>query len=521
MTIEKLDLSATGSFSDIFLDYLAGKPEIQPFYERPPTLKSFQEQIKAKTFSEQQRALLSEVLREQYHDLKIAGPVRRNLEHLEESNTYTVTTGHQLNIFTGPLYFIYKIVTVINLCKKLEEAYPNHHFVPVYWMASEDHDFEEINHFSLFGKTYSWHTDQQGAVGRFSTESIDQILNALPSPVPFFEEAYRSCSNLANATRCYVNELFGEEGLIVVDADNPALKASFRKIIADDVTYHHAHRLVAASSAKLDDMGYKTQVHPRDINFFYLKDQLRERIIKEGDSYQVLNTTLSFSQDALLTEVEEHPERFSPNVVLRPLYQEMVLPNLAYIGGPAEVAYWLQLKTTFEYYQVSFPMLLPRNFALIINQVNNRKLRKIPVSVSKLFMDTQRLVSDFVEGNTSHELMLKEEKAALEKVYEQITKKAVAIDKSLVGFMGAEMTKTLKNLDGIEKKMKKAEEKNQQIAVDQLIALKEKLFPGGGLQERKENFLNFYINNPDFIRELLECLDPLDFRFHILSETEV
>ncbi len=520
MTTEKLDLSATGSFSPIFLDYLAGKAQLQPFYERTPTLASFREQINAKDFSKQQRASLTAVLQEQYQHLSMAGPVRRNLDSLNEENTYTVTTGHQLNIFTGPLYFIYKIVTVINLCKKLKEAYPACHFVPVYWMASEDHDFEEINHFSLFGKTYTWQTDQRGAVGRFKTDSISKVLEALPTPLPLFEEAYRSCSNLAAATRCYVNDLFGEEGLLIVDADHPSLKASFRQVMVDDIIKHTAHKLVADASATLDDMGYKTQIHPRDINFFYLKDQLRERIIQDGDRYQVLNTNISFSEGNLLSEIEEHPERFSPNVVLRPLYQEMILPNLAYVGGPAEVSYWLQLKTMFAHYQVPFPILLPRNFAMIVDQTSHRKLSKVQVPVGLLFMDKQSLVSHFVEEHADHELVLQEEKAALESVYEQIRQKAVAIDKSLEGFLGAELTKALKSLEGIEKKMKKAEEKNQQVAIDQLISLKEKLFPGGNLQERHENFLNFYINNPDFISEVLHRLDPLDFRFHILGEAE-
>lgn len=518
MTVEKLDLSVTGSFSPIFLDYLAGKPDLREFYHRFPALESFQEQFKEKQFTEQQRTLLVEVLQKQYHDLKISGPVRRNIEHLQESNTYTITTGHQLNIFSGPLYFIYKIITVINLCKKLQEAYPDAHFVPVYWMASEDHDFAEINHFNLFGKTYAWHTNQQGAVGRFRPNDIGEVLEALPAAVPIFEEAYRSCPTLAGATRNYVNELFGTEGLIVIDADDADLKASFRKVMKDDIMHHHAEKLVEAASEKLDGMGYKTQVHPREINFFYLQEQMRERITEENGQYKVMNTRLIFSKEELLSEIEKHPERFSPNVVLRPLFQEMILPNLAYIGGPAEVAYWLQLKAMFDHYQVLFPILLPRNFALIINKTNSKKLQKIPVQMQDLFLDTQSLISKFVEDNASNTLTLEEEKEALQKVYRHIREKVLAVDKGLEGFMGAETTKAMKSLAGIEKKLKKSEERNQETAVKQLESLKEKLFPEGSLQERKENFLNFYINNPTFIDELLQHLDPLDYRFHVLSE---
>src|SRR5699024_1121789 len=149
---------------------------------------------------------------EQYKGLPIKAPVQENIESLKQANTFTVTTGHQLNIFTGPLYFIYKIITVINTSKVLAKEYPDCRFVPVYWMASEDHDFEEINHFNLFGKTYRWETSQKGPVGRFSTESIQAVLDDLPEKVPLFENAYQEGKTLAAATRHYVHELFGAEG---------------------------------------------------------------------------------------------------------------------------------------------------------------------------------------------------------------------------------------------------------------------------------------------------------------------
>lgn len=519
MTIEKLDFSTTGSFSNIFLDYLAAKPSLQRFYHRPPVLESFPEQIKEKQLDTRQRTLLAKVLQKQYGGSTTPSEaVSTNIESLKQNKTYTITTGHQLNIFTGPLYFIYKIATVINLCKKLKEAYPEHHFVPVYWMASEDHDFEEINHFNLFGKTYTWHTNQKGAVGRFHTNSISEILENLPEPVPLFEKAYQSHANLADATRYFVNELFAKEGLVVLDADDPALKASFRQVIADDLQQHHAKRLVDEASEALDNLGYKTQVFPREINFFYLQDQLRERIVQENGHFQVNNENFTFSQEKILEELENHPERFSPNVILRPLYQEMILPNLAYVGGPSEIAYWLQLKPVFDYYQVPFPVLAPRNFALIINKSNHRKLQKIPIQVKDLFLDTQTLVKKFVENNAKSNISLEEERNALEKTYQHIKEKVIAVDKGLEGFVGAEANKAFKSLSNIEKRLKKSEERNQETAVKQLRSLKEKLFPEGGLQERKENFLNFYINNPEFIDELLRHFDPLDFRFNVINE---
>ncbi len=518
MKIDKLDFSDTGNFSNIFLDYLADKPDLKPYYHRPPTLESFREQLKEKQLDPQTRNLLADTLLQQYQSLKPSQAVLDHIESLREANTYTVTTGHQLNIFTGPLYFIYKIVTVINLCRKLKETYPDYQFVPVYWMASEDHDFEEINHFNLFGKTYEWQTEQRGAVGRFHPNGIKDILKELPEPVPVFEQAYSAYPTLADATRCYVNELFGKEGLVVLDADHASLKASFLEVIKDDLINHPAKKLVEDTSEKLEGMGYKTQVYPREINFFYLQDQMRERIIQEKDQYYVNDTELKFSREALLSEVEKHPENFSPNVILRPLYQERLLPNLAYVGGPSEIAYWLQLKSVFDHYQLPFPILMPRNFALIINKTSHKKLQKTPVSLQDLFLDTPALTDKFLKDNAESTLTLVEEKKALKEVFEAVRQKVLAVDKGLDGFIGAEANKALKNLVHIEKRLKKAEEHNQETAIKQLESLKEKLFPGGSWQERKDNFLNFYINNSAFIEELLAHLDPLDFRVNVINE---
>ena len=520
MKIDKLSFSETGQFSPIFLDYINDKTELRSFYHNRPDLKGFEAQLAEKQLPQAQRERLVKVLKQQYHDFDTSEAVAGNIEKLSDSKTFTVTTGHQLNIFTGPLYFIYKIVTSINACRKLQKQFPDHHFVPVYWMASEDHDFEEISHFHLFGKDYVWKTDQQGAVGRFDTDSIAAVLDEMPEEVEMFEKAYREEAKLADAVRYYVNELFGEEGLIVLDADDHELKASFRSVIADDLENHTAKKLTDQCSDELDKLGYKAQVYPRDINFFYLDDQLRERIEKEGDTYQVLNTDRTFSREEIMQELENHPQKFSPNVILRPLYQEMILPNLGYVGGPSELAYWMQLKPVFDHYEVPFPILMPRNFGLVINKTNAKKLDKLPVEVKDLFLDTQALIKKFVEENAETSISLNEEMEYLSRVFEEVKAKAAEVDKSLDGFIGKQEKNALKSLQNIEKRLKKSEEQNQETAVKQLENLKDKLFPGGTLQERKENFLNFYINNPDFVNELLQYLDPLDFRFNILNEAD-
>ena len=167
MKVDKIDLGETGLFSPIFLDYIKQKKPLQPFYNLYPFKKNVGKQVKLKkeSFSSETRKILTTVLNSQYEGFTISDTLSSNLQKLEQENTFTITTGHQLNIFTGPLYFIYKIVTVINACKELKADFPDYNFVPVYWMASEDHDFEEISYFKLFNKKYIWETDQKGRVG--------------------------------------------------------------------------------------------------------------------------------------------------------------------------------------------------------------------------------------------------------------------------------------------------------------------------------------------------------------------
>ena len=515
MTSYTISLGETAQFSPIFLDYLQKKEQLQPFYGHFPAVETFGDELRVKleSFSLSNREVLYQTLEKQYSHLS----AKPDLAVLKDRRTFTVTTGHQLNIFTGPLYVIYKLITTVNLAKALKVHYPDYHFVPVYWMATEDHDLEEINHFHLFGKKHRWETTQTGAVGRMNPRDMDSLIRDLPEKISLFERAYLQHDTLADATRYFTHELFGQEGLVCVDADDRALKALFTPVMRDDLTQHTAQNLVKDTSQQLESLGYKTQVNAREINLFYLDKGLRERIVKEKDSYQVLNTELVFSEKALLALLEREPEKFSPNVILRPLYQETVLPNLAYIGGPAEVVYWLQLKALFDHYQLPFPVLMPRNFALIINKASTKRMQKLNLSHQDLFLDEASLKRRFVEKNADP-LRLDGETASMNQAFDQILAKALKLDKTLEGFVQAERQKLLKSLDTIDKRLKKAEEKNQETEINQLLNLKAKLFPDGGLQERSDNYLNFALNHDQFIQSVSSVFDPFDFQFHILTE---
>ncbi len=518
LKLQTLPLEKTGSYSQEFLDYIKKKPEISEFYGAYPKIDEFGEIIENRKFPKSHRQILVDIINEQYQDLVMSGKMLKNLTSLSKPTCFTVTTGHQLNIFTGPLYFIYKIITTVNACEALKSHYPAYHFVPVYWMASEDHDFAEINHFHLFGEEYQWDSPQEGAVGRFDTEGIRKIFEEMPECPAMFREAYQQGKNLSQATRYIVNELFGDYGLVVLDADHPRLKELFMPVIKDELMHHNTYAKVLDSSDRMEGMGYNTLVTPREINLFYLTDETRQRIVKKDGRYEVLSTDLSFSEKEISALMEKHPQCFSPNVVMRTLYQETILPNIAYVGGPGELSYWLQFKSAFDHYQIPFPVLLPRNTALVISKGNMRKFEKLDLDLEDLFIPPHQLKQVFLERNAEHTLQLNLEKSRLTEVFQDILEKALQIDGSLKGYVLAEETKAQKHLDQIEKRLKKSEEQKQEVALRQLKSLQEKLFPGGGLQERYDNFLNFYLNNPDFIKDLKENLDPFDFSFHILME---
>lgn len=518
MQHKKIPLADTKAFSSFFLDYINQKESLKPFYHRFPLPENFKDQIaeKSGSFSPHYRSILASSLEKQYGGLKTSQAVSSNVALLRDTNTFTITTGHQLNIFTGPLYFIYKIVTVINACRQLKAMHPDRNFVPVYWMASEDHDYEEIKYFRLYGKKYVWETSQSGAVGRFATNGLDKLLKELPGDTGIFREAYGKNKTLSGAVRHYVNALFGEEGLVVIDADDHELKGLFSPVIEEDLLRNSTHTLVDKTNKALEDLGYKAQVFCREINFFYLEQKLRGRIEKQDDRFVVVEKGLSFSESHIRRMIQEEPEKFSPNVILRPLYQEWILPNLAYVGGPAENIYWLQLKNVFDHYKIPFPMLMPRNFAMIVDHTVQRKLEKTGLDFNLLFEDKNYLFNHWTLNNSKRNLTVGPERGTIREIYDQLKSRAESIDPTLGPFTDAEGKRVMNSLEKIERKLLRAEKRHHSDKLRQIEAVKDALFPNGGLQERTDNFLNFYQQDNQFISKLIQHLDPFDYRFNVL-----
>lgn len=518
MQTKKVTFADTHAFSSFFLDYIQQKETLKPFYNRYPSRDAIAGQLqeKQKSFPQENRTVLVNALREQYKTTDTTEAVRANIEALANPTTFTVTTGHQLNIFTGPLYFIYKIVTVINTCKELKARYPQHTFVPVYWMASEDHDYDEIKYFRLYGKKHVWNTDQQGAVGRFDTADMKALLAEVPGDIELFKTAYTKNKKLSGAVRHYVNTMFAQYGLVVLDADDRSLKNLFRPVMAMDVLRQESKPIVDATSQALETLGYKTQIYCRDINFFYLDTNLRARIEKTGDRFTVVDTDITFTTQELTRIISEEPEKLSPNVILRPLYQETILPNLAYAGGPAEVIYWLQLHDLFKAVNIPFPILMPRNFGMAVPAHVLHKFEKTELEWRDIFEEKNYIFNHWVLKHSNRNLTVGVERTAVSDLFDQLKARAEQIDVTLAAFVGAEGKRALNSLEHIERKFLRAEKRTHNDRLRQIEELKEILFPNGNLQERTDNVLNFLQQDPQFIEKVMRVFDPFDFQFYIL-----
>ncbi|THV58769.1 bacillithiol biosynthesis cysteine-adding enzyme BshC [Flagellimonas alvinocaridis] len=532
MEVDCIPFKETGYFSKLICDYLDQRKDLEQFYNRFPSPENFVEQIKEKsdayTFSN--RAILVQALREQYKGMAISEVTEANVTSLEEKNTFTVVTGHQLNLFTGPLYFLYKIVSTINLTKELKRTYPAHQFVPVYWMATEDHDFEEINYFNLHGKKVQWSRSSSGAVGMLDTKGLDAVFETLSAELGktgnaetlkvLFKKAYLEHSNLAKATRYLVNELFGEHGLVIVDGDDPSLKKLLVPYAEKDIFEQIPYNKVTESIGELEKVSsdYTIQVNPREINYFYLKEGLRERIVEQHGKFHVVNTEIEFSKKELSEELHKHPERFSPNVIARPLYQEVILPNLAYIGGGGELAYWLELKSYFDEMDITFPMLMLRNSALVITKKQADKINRLDLKVSHLFLKQNTFINKKIREISNIDIDFSPQKKYLEEQFEQMYQLAEETDKSFLGAVKAQEIKQKKGLDALEKRLLKAQKRKLRDHVVRMTDIQNELFPNKSLQERQLNFSELYLElGENLIPNLLDSLDPFSGTFSILK----
>lgn len=514
-----LSLRETGKFSKLILDLEEGGENLRPFIGQPSSLKGFKQKIEERKQFPTDRDLLVDSLNSQYEGFEINPSVQAKIESLSSENTFTVTTGHQLNIFTGPLYFHYKILSTIKLAEQLAIEFPEYKFVPIYWMNSEDHDLDEVGQVNLFGTKYRWETEQSGATGRMATDGLadlaDELDEKLRSPeakelLQVFKRAYETGKSLTQATRSFVNHLYGNQGLVIIDSDDSKLKASFQSMVEAELSDQILHKPIEASSRELESGGYHAQVNPRPINFFLLNEEGRNLIEFDGNRYSVRNTEIIFSKKEMLEQARSQPESISYNVVSRPLFQEFLLPNLAYIGGGGELAYWLQYKEMFADQTVSYPILVLRDSFLMIDSKSAKIMEENELPVKDLFQDEELLINSILKKSNSEELDLELDKNSLNEFYDSLSTKAETLDKGLKSGVEAERAKQLKSLANWEGKFRKAVKLKSESHLNRVRKTHQQLFPNGGLQERSMNILEAFERfGPDFLIQTKAHEEPL------------
>jgi bacillithiol biosynthesis cysteine-adding enzyme BshC len=524
-----LDYSQTGYFKKIIVEYLSSDINLKEFYAYSPNIKGINAAIEKRKLHPVDRQLLADELMKQYGEINDAENVKDNIRLLTDENTFTICTAHQPNIFTGHLYFIYKIFHIIKLAGELKEKLPAYNFVPVFFMGSEDADLEELNHVFVDGKKYSWETKQSGAVGRMKVDDnlihlINEIAGRLEvekhgaALVNDLKECYTKGLSIEQATFLFVHRLFSSYGLVIFLPDNSAFKKPLISIFEDDLLNNTSSEIVEKTSEKLS-AHYKVQAHPREINLFYLRNGIRNRIIEKNKTYYINDTDESFTRHEIINELQQHPERFSPNVILRGLMQELLLPDIAFIGGGGELSYWLELKDLFTHYNVSFPVLMLRNSFLIIENKFLKLLDQLDLSTTDLFSTPDKLLSGITKKESSNPLELNGEIAVIKKTYLKIRDTVSQIDPTLAEHTSALESQALRRLSALEKKMLRAEKRKFSEKEKQIQKLREHLFPGEGLQERSESFLLFYAKwGKDLFETIHKYSLPIEAKFSVLKE---
>ncbi|MDF2552067.1 MAG: bshC [Chryseobacterium sp.] len=515
-TVNKIVFTDIESIPQLVKDFL--NQEIKGFEKNTFSFDNFSQQIhqKQNSFDNFQREIMLKIFTEQLSHLKLSSKQKENIESLKSPNTFTITTGHQLNLFSGPVFFVYKILQTIKTCTHLKQKFQDFNFVPVYWMASEDHDFAEINHFKTENNYYEINEKSGGAVGRikigdtffiseFEKEFKDSIFGT--ELILMLKEAYKVGNTLTEAIQILVNRLFSEFGLLILDGDSKELKNQVKDIFKDELINFSLHDTSKEKVDFLTEKYGKVQVNPREINLFYLSET-RDRIDFDGENYFVVDTDKKFTKEEILAELENFPERFSPNALMRPVYQEKVLPNLAYIGGNAEIMYWLELKDYFAKINIPFPILIPRNSMLFIKEKTLGKIEKLDLRIEDFFQNFTKITNaKILENNFILESLDGQENSLIHN-FSELKSLAETTEKSFGNMVKAEEIRQLKSFKRMRKRLLHAEKIKQNELLERLEMLFLDVHPAKTWQERIFNFSVFFA---DYGYSWLEsCLEEME-----------
>jgi bacillithiol biosynthesis cysteine-adding enzyme BshC len=527
--VRRAPFADLGAFPALFVDYCTRFDAVADFYAGHwKDVSARREAAEAAARRPADRDALADVLLDQNERWGLDATTRSHIEALRDPESIAIVTGQQVGLFTGPLYTIYKTITTLQLAEEWAEQ-TGRTVVPVFWVEGEDHDFAEIAtaHVLHRNEVVPLHYDPDagdnpGAVGRLAlTDAIDDVLDRLDEALPPSDfkpgvmervrAAYPPGTRIEDAFTRLMRSLFEDEGLVFINPDDARLKALSRPLFRHELEDPEtpAARIDAISQA-LRDRGYHAQVTARPTNLFWLGDDHR-RAIDLGDdgTFHLRGTDRTFSRTELLDRLDTEPERFSPNVVLRPLMQDHLLPTAAYVAGPGEVSYFAQYGDVYEWAGLDRPLIHPRASVSLVEGKVQKVLDKYDLSVAD-FSDTletlfQDVVVDTMEVDV--DAVFSEAMPQLHQTINALKPEVEAVDRTLGSSAEATRAAIVDEMEALKQKVVRAEKRQQDEVRAQLEKAHVNLRPNGHLQERTITVL-YYLNkySPGLLDELCHAL---------------
>jgi bacillithiol biosynthesis cysteine-adding enzyme BshC len=520
--LERVNLNETPFINPLASDYLNGDTFLKDFYTYSHELSNYARFIENKSsFPVSRRKLLVDELIKQYQnagiELKENSLVKKNILDLKNENSFTVTTGHQLVLFGGPLFTVYKILSTLKLAAELNVTYSDKKIIPVFWLASEDHDYEEIKNNYINGETLTWNTAHDGqAVGTLLLNDFEVLINDLEKLLPnsglktkhlhIIKDAYQNGFTLSKATLKYFHSLFEEWGLVIIEPSNIQFKKEIRSLMQTDIIEQKSFKAQLVSDRILASK-YELQIGAREINFFYFNKEGKRLLLKKSQKGFVLSdSSESFSVKEMEDIIENHPDKLSPNVNLRPLYQETLLPNLAYVGGPAEVAYWLQLKSIFDTNELPFPALVLRMMHLFLPPGLENRMKRFGLKAKDALLKTDALSNKYFE--TIGESSIENQIETILKNWQEIYELTSNVNNELQANILSEKLKDKAELKALNKEYKSKRLSKHKERLGKLMQVRAEIYPAGILQERIETLMWYEcLMDKSLLSELLEKLN--------------
>lgn len=501
----------------LFLDYLYDFDKVQSFYKYNFRDKE-QFIAKFKQLSESPkefRTELSNIINNQYKSLNPSSKTIKNISLLKNKETIAVVTGQQLGILGGPLYTFYKIITAIKLCSHLSERYDNYHFVPVFWLEGDDHDFDEVRSINVLNDNNELikisYNDQpteeeqnRGSIGYLKLkESISQFLNDFENQLrntefknPLMENLksfYREERTFKEPFKELLFWLFDQYGLVIFDPQDVKIKELLKPVFKKEINdfRNHTEKLVNIS-ANIEEL-YHAQVKIRPINLFYNYDEGRYVIEPIENEFRLKGKRKKFSLEEINNLIETEPENFSPNVLLRPICQDFLFPTGFYIGGPSEVAYFAQILPLYEYYNIDPAIIYPRSSITILERALKTVLDKYEMSLTDMFTDPNKLKNQIINNvsDKNLEVIFKETKNQIDLSFDNLKEKLFELDKTMGDATSKYRLKVLGYIDELNGKATEAQKKRYEITLRQIDKASANLFPNMNLQERELSFFHY------------------------------